>query len=137
VLVAPAGSGIARVHLRNNQIDENTCGIAAARFGADPAFNFAANCGTLTTGGTATVAVNALNNDLADNISTTVFSNGSSTTVRIGGNTIVGSIGPALQAANGAALLTFGNNTVTGNPGGNGATTGSAGGFSKRRARRG
>ena len=137
VLVAPAGSGTARVHLRNNQIDENACGIAATRFGADPAFNFAVNCGTLSAGGTATVAVNALNNDIADSTGASVLSNGTVTTVRIGGNTIVGSLGAALQAVNSGSILTFGNNTVTGNPGGNGATTGSAGGFSKRRAKRG
>jgi hypothetical protein len=130
VMAAPAGTGVARVHVRDNQIDENGCGIVGSRGGVGGG----TNCNT-PAGGSATVAVNAFDNDIADSINASVMSNGSATTVRIGNNNITGSLGAALQAVNSGSLLTFNNNSVAGNPGGNGATTGSAGGFAKRRAK--
>jgi Right handed beta helix region len=137
VMVAPVGTGIARVHLRHNLIDENGCGIAGSQFQASGAFNFASLCGTnAASANTATVAINAFDNDIADALNQSVFSSGANSTVRISRNNISGSLGPALQAVNGGSLLTFNNNTVTGNPGGNGATTGSAGAFAKRNVKR-
>jgi hypothetical protein len=134
VMVAPPNGGTARVHVRRNQIDENRCGVVGTRFGVDPAFNFAVNCGTLGANANAGITtVNVLDNDIADSLNASVFSSGSTTNVRIGRNTIVGSLGAALQAVNSGNLLTFGNNIVTGNPGGDGATTGSAGNQLKRR----
>lgn len=130
VLVAPTGANAARVTLRRNDFDDNGCGISASRTGFDPAFNFANNCGH---GGanTATPVINAFRNSISDSERQAVLSNGSSSTIRLSANEITGSVSaPALQALNTGSLLTFGNNFVTGNPGGNGATTGSAGGTS-------
>ena len=138
VLAAPVGSGQARVTLRDNQIDGNGCGVTGAQFGQDPAFNFAVRCGTNTTNAnTAATSINAFNNGISDSERQAVFSNGGATQVRIGLNRITGSVSaPALEAVNGGALLTFTNNMVVGNPGGNGASTGSAGAFLKRFGKR-
>jgi hypothetical protein len=125
ILVAPTGTGVARVSVRRNDIDDNTCGVTAAR-SADPAFNFSSSCGTLSTG-TSQAAVNVLNNAITLNERQGVFANGANTLVRIGNNEISGSISaPAVQATNSGSILTYGNNQVSGNPGGNGATTGAA-----------
>jgi hypothetical protein len=128
VLVAPQGANAARVTLRDNNIDDNGCGVTASRVGADPAFNFAVNCGT---GGaaTATPVINAFGNAISDSERQAFFANGSTATIRIGRNDVTGSnSAPAIQAINSGSILTFNNNFVAGNPGGNGATTGSAGG---------
>lgn len=127
VLVAPQGANQARVTLRRNSFDDNTCGITATSLGADPAFNYASNCGTAGTN-TATVALNAFDNSISDSERQGVFVNGAAATVRLGRNDVTGSVSaPALQAINGGSLLSYGNNSVIGNPGGNGASTGSAG----------
>lgn len=124
VLVAPQGSSSARVSLRGNDIDDNTCGVAASQFGFDPAFNFSTNCGT-GAAGTANPVVAMFRNSLADNEKQSVFVNGSTARIRIARNEITGSnTAPALQSINSGQLLTYGNNFVTGNPGGNGAPTG-------------
>jgi hypothetical protein len=70
------------------------------------------------------VAINAVNSGIADSTTHSVLANGASATVRIGGNTITGSLGTALQSINGGPILTWQDNKVAGNPGGNGATTG-------------
>ena len=126
VLAAPPTTGQARVTLRNNQIDDNGCGITAARFGPDTLFNFASRCGTQAPDADTGVAViNAFNNAITDSTRQAAFANGDSAFVRIGGNTISGSVSaPALQAINTGSILTYSNNMVTGNPGGDGATTG-------------
>jgi hypothetical protein len=138
VMVAPASGGTARAHVRRTSLDENGCGVAASKFGVDPAFNFAVNCGTNAANANSGIAVaNVLNNDIADSDRHSVFSSGDTTTVRIGGNTVVGSLGAALQATSGGNLLTFGNNLVAGNPGGNGTPTGPVpGGVLKRKHRK-
>ena len=135
VLAAPVGSGQARVTLRDNIIDDNGCGVTAAQFGADAAFNFAnGRCGTnATNANTAATSVNAFRNGISDSERNAVHSNGGSSIVRIGLNEITGSVSaPALATSNSGQLLTFNNNSVVGNPGGNGASTGSAGAFLKR-----
>ncbi|HEV2999311.1 MAG TPA: right-handed parallel beta-helix repeat-containing protein [Solirubrobacteraceae bacterium] len=125
ILVAPTGSGVARVSARRNDIDDNTCGVTAAR-SADPSFNFSSSCGTLSTG-TSQASVNVLNNAITLNERQGVFANGSNTLVRIGNNEISGSISAlAIQAVNSGSILSYGNNQVSGNPGGNGTATGSA-----------
>jgi hypothetical protein len=133
VLVAPVGSGAGRVVLRDNQIDDNGCGVTGAQFGADPAFVFTTRCGTNNTNAnTAAAVITAINNGIADSERQAVFSNGTSAITRIGLNRISGSTGVALQAVNFGGILTWGNNMVAANPGGDGATTGSAGSFFKR-----
>jgi hypothetical protein len=127
VLVAPQGSNVARVTLRRNDIDENTCGITASRTGVDAGFNYATNCGT---GGanTAQIALNAFGNSISDSDRSAVFANGQFATVRLANNEITGSVNaPALQAINNGSILSYGNNFVIGNPGGNGAPTATAG----------
>jgi hypothetical protein len=136
VLAAPASGGTARAHVRRSSLDENGCGVAASKFGITSPFN--ANCGTnAPNANTGIAVVNVLNNDIADSDAQSVFASGDTTTVRIGGNTIVGSLGTALQGVNGGNLLTFGNNLVAGNPGGNGVPTGNVpGGVLKRKHRK-
>jgi hypothetical protein len=127
VLVAPPTTSAARVSVRHNQLDDNGCGIVATRFGMDSAFNFSANCATAaaTGPGTATSVINAFENDIADSAFRGVFSRGSSATIRLGRNNVTGTVAsPALGTLDGGALLSYGNNLVTGNPGGDGAPTG-------------
>ncbi len=127
VLVAPQGANVARVTLRRNDIDDNGCGVSASRTGFDPAFNFAVNCGH---GGanTASIALNVFGNSISDSERQAVFANGSTAAIHIARNEITGSVSAqAIQAINGGAILTYNNNTVIANPGGSGATTGSAG----------
>jgi hypothetical protein len=123
VMAAPAGNGVARVSVRSNQLDDNGCGIVASRFGISNVF--ATNCGTnapnTTTG---TVAINAFDNQIADSNTSAVLANGNSTTIRIGANSITGSLGPALSAPNTGSILTWDDNWIAGNPGGDGASTG-------------
>jgi hypothetical protein len=134
VMGAPLNGAIARVTVRGNEIDDNGCGIVAAEFGLTN--NFTSNCGTNTPNANAgTVAINVLNNGIQDSNSSSVFANGTSTLVRIGGNDITGSLGTALSAINSGSLLTWSDNRVSGNPGGNGATTGTIG-FAKRAVRK-
>lgn len=124
VLVAPLGPNVARVTLRNNVIDDNGCGVTATRFGASSTFDFASNCGT---GGTATafVTINAFRNSISDSERQAVLANGTDAIVRLGKNEITGSVSaPAIQAINSGSMLSYGNNLVIGNPGGNGAATG-------------
>lgn len=124
VFVAPPGTSAARVNLRNNEFDDNGCAIVAARFG----FN-AANTGECMTAApnavTGTSVINAFDNDIADSAFRAVFARGNSSTIRIGRNTITGTVAsPALSVFDGGFLLSYGNNLVTGNPGGDGAPTG-------------
>jgi hypothetical protein len=126
VLAAPANTAVARVTVRNSQIDDNGCGLAASQFGMSSAFNFATNCATNTpTADLGTVAINAFDNGISDSNTNAVLANGSATTIRISLNRITGSLGPALSAVNSGAILTWNDNRVAGNPGGNGASTGS------------
>jgi hypothetical protein len=126
VLVAPQGTtSAARVSVRGNSFDDNGCGLTATRFGIDPAAT--GNCMTAaSTSGVAGVSViNAFDNDIADSAFRGVFSRGTSSTVRIGRNSVTGTIAsPALSTLDGGSLLSYGNNLVTGNPGGDGAATG-------------
>jgi hypothetical protein len=125
VMVAPQGSNTARVTVRNNDIDDNGCGIVASRFGIGSAFNFANNCAANGTN-TATASINAFRNSISDPAFHGVLGNGNTATVRLALNEITGSGDLALRSLNSAPILTFGNNFVTDNPGGNGAATGSA-----------
>jgi hypothetical protein len=125
VLVAPPGTSAARVSVRGNEFDDNGCGIAATRFGLDNVTT--GNCLTAaaTGPGTATSVINAFDNDIADSAFRGVLARGSTATVRLGRNSITGTVAsPALSVLDGGNLLSYGNNMVTGNPGGDGAPTG-------------
>ena len=124
VTAAPATGATARVTVRNSHLDENRCGLVASQFGLSNVFT--TNCGTNAANAqTGAVAINAHDNGIADSDSSAALVSGAAATVRIGGNKINGSLGPALVALNGGSLLTWGDNRISGNPGGNGATTGS------------
>ncbi len=127
VLVAPQGANTARVTVVNNEIDDNACGITTSRFGPDPAFNYAANCGTNGSNVSGpSSSVNAFRNSINHNERAGVFSNGTNAQIRIGQNDITGTVsGAALQTVNTGSILSYGDNNIVGNPGGNGAATGS------------
>ena len=126
VLVAPPGTSAARVSVRGNSLDDNGCGLVAARFGMNAAFNFAADCATNAPNAvTATSVINAFDNDIADSSFRGILARGNSSTIRIGRNSVTGTVGgPALGVLDGGFLLSYGNNLVTGNPGGDGTATG-------------
>lgn len=133
VNVAPGNLANAKLGLRGNSIDDNTCGITATTFGMDGGFNFNAACATADSSqpisGRATI--NAFQNGLSENTSVGVLSRGDKGTVRLGGNEVTGSSTGILALDTGATLLSFGNNMVTGNST-NGTTTGPNIGFTKR-----
>jgi Right handed beta helix region len=123
VLVSPPTTSTARVSVRRNSLDDNGCGLVANRFGMAPTFDFSTACATASTGGTATSVINAFDNDIADSQFRGIFSRAA--TVRIGRNTVTGTIGgPALGVLSAGVIESFGDNLVTGNPGGDGAPTG-------------
>jgi hypothetical protein len=126
VVAAPANAAVARVTVRNSDIDDNGCGLVATQSGMSNAF--ATNCGTnapAASAGTAILA--AFDNGIVDSASSAVLSNGSATAARISGNKITGSGGPALNALNTGAILSWQDNKIAANPGGNGASTGTIG----------
>ncbi|MDQ3741609.1 MAG: right-handed parallel beta-helix repeat-containing protein [Actinomycetota bacterium] len=123
VLVAPQGANAARVTVRNNDIDENGCGITGTRFGPDPAFNYASNCGTNNGGaGTGTVGLHTFRNGLTENTHFGLFSNGTTVRNRFGNNEIVGS-DTGIAAINGGELISLRGNAIVGNHIANGAPT--------------
>ena len=131
VMAAPANNAVARVTVQGNALDENRCGVVAAQFGLSHVYT--TNCGTnAPSAATGTVAINTLENGITDSLSSAALATGANTTVRIGGNNITGSLGPALSAINGGSILTWNDNRISGNPGGNGATTGAIT-FSKKK----
>jgi hypothetical protein len=124
VNVAPLNTATARVHMHHNNLDENGCGIVATAFGMSNVFT--TNCGTAAAGASVgTAVINAFDNDISDSALRGVLARGTANTIRIGRNTVTGTVGgPALGALDGGAVLSYGNNLVTGNPGGDGASTG-------------
>jgi hypothetical protein len=124
VLLAPT-AGTGKLTLRNNLITDNGCGVAATNHLADPAFNFAANCGTQLAGAGGGAKINAIDNSIDHNDttaggagSTGVFSNGQSSIVRIGNNDILNNINSlrALDAVSPTSgIYSFGDNHIAGN----------------------
>lgn len=117
VLVAPpaAGGNDPRVTVRNSSIEDNFCGVSAASFGPDPAFNFATNCGTNSnaSGVNVKTSVAVFNTGLADN-GNGVFSRGGQSTVRIGANDIHDNFNSLLRVDSGL-VVSFGDNHIDGN----------------------
>ena len=126
VLVAPQGANVARVTLTGNEIDDNHCGISTSRFGPDPAFNYANNCGTQGSNVSGpSSSVNAYRNSISHSERHAVLSNGTNAQIRLSQNEISGTmVASALQVLNTGSILSFGNNYVVGNPGGNGPLPG-------------
>jgi hypothetical protein len=117
VLVAPPSAGTgAKATIRRNFITNNACGVVAAQYGPDPAFNFATNCGTSSSasGVSGVAVVNDFENTISEQAHTGVFSRGPVGVNRIGLNQIVNNV-TGLQSVDGGQILSFGNNSVSGN----------------------
>jgi hypothetical protein len=123
VLVAPPSGGNATATLRDNLIVGNGCGIVATNHLPDPLFAFSTNCGTLTSGVGGPAKINAFSNTIADHADTAgngakaVFSNGQSSSVRIGDNQITGNnIGLAtLDTGAFGGIFSWNDNYLAGN----------------------
>jgi hypothetical protein len=114
VLSAPIGTGVAKVTVKNNVIEDNRCGVTSSARTPDPAFNFSVNCGISTTvGGTSTV--NIVNNVLADHLTNGIFSRGGTSTARAGNNDIVNNANFGIQSLDSGILETWGSNRFGGN----------------------
>jgi hypothetical protein len=117
VLVAPGTGRFASVLLRRNQIDNNACGLVATTFGADPAANFAVNCGTASSasGISGSPFVNAFGNTFSSEVGAGVFSRGNKSTVRIGDNEISANAFGLQLVDPGAQIVSYGDNYFAGN----------------------
>jgi hypothetical protein len=89
VFINPGGTGSGKGTVKGSIIEDNACGLVATRFGPDPAFNFATNCGTSTSasGITATARLNVARTLVSDH-TTGALSRGTTATVRIVDNEI-------------------------------------------------
>jgi hypothetical protein len=112
VNVAPQNLANGKVSLRRNDIDDNTCGFSGTTFGMDPAFNFASNCATATSasGVSGRATITAVGNSLSDNANIGALSRGNKGTIRLFGNSVVGSATGMLALDPGSILLSAGNN---------------------------
>jgi hypothetical protein len=118
IVTAPKGGGLARVTARNNDIQDNGCGLAVASFGLDAGFNFAADCAlaSIASGFNGTSNVFASNNSITDNNAAAgVMARGSTATVRMSGNDVTRNNGVGIRGFEGATVLSFGNNAVADN----------------------
>jgi hypothetical protein len=128
VTIAPGNLATANVTLRNNDIENNTCGIVGTTFGMNNLF--ATNCGTAAPGvNTGTSRINAFNNEVSSNSDHGVLSRGGA--VRLSGNTITLNE-PGIGALDGGTLLSYGNNVIDNNFGSDGTTTGANIALAKR-----
>jgi hypothetical protein len=122
ILVAPpaaAGTGATqgnRVVVRDNQLEENGCGIMASSNIPDAAFNFASQCGTSNVnGGRATVL--ASYNSISDHRSNTgagIHVNGLNSNVRFGSNDITNNLF-GIRTVNSGSLTSLQDNNLRGN----------------------
>ena len=114
---APKNGAITKVTARNNDISDNACGIAAASFGFDAAFNFGNSCALAasTSGIVGTSSVFASNNSITDGSNAGVMARGGSAAVRMTGNDVTRNDGVGIRGFEGAAVLSFGNNAVADN----------------------
>jgi hypothetical protein len=111
---APPNGGIHKVTVRDNDINDNGCGVAVASFGMSNIFG--TECGTNAAGASvATLAkVLVMHNGMSDNAGSGVLARGAAAAVRIGLNQITGSSN-GIRAVDSASLLSFGNNLISGN----------------------
>ena len=129
VNVAPLNTATANVTLRDNDVENNGCGIVATSFGMTNVFT--SNCGTAAAGANVgTARIDAFGNEISQNAGNGVMSRGSGGTVRLSANTITLNQ-PGIGALDGGGLLSFGNNVIANNFG-DGSTTGPNLGLAKR-----
>lgn len=120
VNVAPLNGATGNATLRDNDIENNGCGMSAGAFGMSNVFT--ASCGTLAAGANVgTARINAFDNEVSSNNGFGVLSRGG--TVRMGGNTITLNVAGGLQTLDSGALLSFGTNVIAGNFGPDGSPT--------------
>jgi hypothetical protein len=129
ITAAPKGGGNVKLTARNNEIDDNGCGITVASFGLDSAFNFANDCALASfasSGFAGTSTVFASNNSITDGTGAAgVMARGSTATIRMTGNDVTRNNGVGVRGFEGATVLSFGNNAIADN----GATGTNDGGF--------
>jgi hypothetical protein len=123
VFVNPQSSGGgAAATLRNVTAEDNGCGLTVTAFGADPAFNFTANCGARPGGVQNTAATAAaFRSAFNDNAGFGVFARGGSAVARISDNDITGNFF-GLIVLDGGQILSWKNNFNDGNTNNGGAT---------------
>jgi hypothetical protein len=113
ITAAPASGVLAKVTAHNNDINDNTCGLVAARFGMSNIFG--TECGTTAANAnTGAAVINAFGNSIAENTGAGVMARGSSAFVRIGGNEITGNVF-GLRPIDSGGILSFGDNYLFGN----------------------
>jgi len=124
VLVAPPDPGDrVRMTVRHSDLSSNGCGITATSHSLSPTFDYAANCGTLTTGSAGAPKVGLFYNAIMDHDdvagaagSTGAFSNGPQATIQIGGNEITGNTNGIRSIDVGLnGIFSFGDNYIYGN----------------------
>jgi len=118
IVTAPKGGAAARLTARNNDIQDNGCGIGAASFGLDPSFNFANDCDLAafaTTGFNGTSSVFASHNAITDNTGAGVMARGSTASVRMSNNDVTRNLSVGVRGFEAATVLSFGNNAVADN----------------------
>ena len=97
IVTAPKGGAAARVTARNNDIEDNTCGIGAASFGLENTFNYAVDCAlsSSASGFNGLSNIFASHNSITDNTGAGVMARGSTATVRMSANDVIrnGSVG--------------------------------------------
>jgi len=132
VSIQAAGTGVSRTTIANSKIANNTAGIRIVGNGSTGGLRAALSNNVIsgnTNDGFISVSAGAgtfsfLDRNLIFANGTGVHSDGAQSTVEIGNNTITLQTGAGLSATAGGALLSFVNNQVTTNSGGDGATTG-------------
>jgi hypothetical protein len=120
VNVAPGNGAVANATLRDNDIENNMCGIVGGAFGMTNIFS--ASCGTAAqVVNVGTTRINAFDNEVSSNNSLGVLSRGA--TVRMGGNTVTLNVAGGISSLDSGPLLSFGTNVIAGNFGPDGAPT--------------
>jgi hypothetical protein len=116
ILAASASGSNDKVLLRNDEIQNNACGIVATTLGVQaPTPNFALDCGTNASGTPAgSVQLSTINAAVTGNTGAGVLSNGSGANNTIASDVIVGN-GTGLQKENSGTIQSLDNNELYGN----------------------
>jgi sulfur carrier protein ThiS len=118
VNVAPLNGATGNAMLKDNDLENNGCGMALGTFGMTNVFT--TNCGTAAPAANVGVArINAFDNEVSANNSLGVLSRGG--TVRMSGNTITLNTTGGIQALDSGTVLSYGTNVISGNFGPDGA----------------
>jgi hypothetical protein len=124
ILIAPTGTGGARVYVTNTTLLNNTNGLRTSTAGTTGAIGITVTDTSATgsplhgivaegTSGAIRMMLNGVMS--ANNLGDGVQATGGNSIVRIGSSTVTGNAGTGLIASGGAQLFTYGNNQVNGN----------------------